>query len=35
MYAKNKVHPKLSQINKSKITNFYSKLRTESNKSGY
>ncbi len=34
MYARNKVHPKLTQINKSKITNFYSKLRTESAKSG-
>jgi len=34
IYAKRHVHPKMSDIDKEKITNFYAKIRQESQSSG-
>jgi len=31
MYAKRMVHPKLNEIDREKVTNFYSEIRRESN----
>ena len=34
LYARNNIHPKLSNIDRRKISNFYSKLREEQHRSG-